>query len=100
LTAAWLPRVADHHARHQAQQFGDVAGAAGVDQFAVEHGHAAGHGRRGLFQACGGQNLRQRLTVEEQIVGQHGANPNGSNSSSNTDERGRAKTRHGLDNCG
>jgi hypothetical protein len=47
--------IADHHARHQAQQFADVAGAAGVDQFAVDHGHAAGHCRRGLFQACGGQ---------------------------------------------
>ncbi|MNH18586.1 hypothetical protein D3C79_782940 [compost metagenome] len=38
--------VADHHPRHQAQQFGYVAGAAGADQCAVEHGHAAWHGRR------------------------------------------------------
>ncbi|MNH06189.1 hypothetical protein D3C79_655490 [compost metagenome] len=63
--------VADHHPRHQAQQFGDVAGAAGADQFAVEHGHAARHGGRGLFQARGGQNLWQVGVVDEQVVG-HG----------------------------
>ncbi|MNN03764.1 hypothetical protein D3C81_1164690 [compost metagenome] len=63
--------VADHHARHQAQQFGDVAGTAGADQFAVEHGHAAWDRCRGLFEAGGGQNLRQVGVVDEQIVG-HG----------------------------
>ncbi|MNN08239.1 hypothetical protein D3C81_1210890 [compost metagenome] len=63
--------VADHHPRHQAQQFGDVAGAAGTDQFAVEHGHAARHGGRGLFQPRGGQNLWQVGVVDEQVVG-HG----------------------------
>ena len=63
--------VADHHAGHQAQQFGDVAGTAGADQLAVEHGHAAGHRRRGLFEPGGGQNLRQVGVVDEQIVG-HG----------------------------
>lgn len=63
--------VADHHPRHQPQQFGDVAGAAGLDQLAVEHGHAARYCRRGLFEASGGQYLWQGLAVDEQVVG-HG----------------------------
>ncbi|MCY1452289.1 hypothetical protein D9M71_691990 [compost metagenome] len=63
--------VTHHHARHQAQQFGDVTGTAGADQFAVEHGHAAWDCGRGLFQARGGQNLWQVGVVDEQIVG-HG----------------------------
>ncbi|MNL17117.1 hypothetical protein D3C87_1381930 [compost metagenome] len=62
--------VADHHPRHQPQHFTDVPGATGVDQCAVDHGHAPRHGSRRLFQARGRQHLRQRLTVEEQIVSQ------------------------------
>lgn len=66
--------VADHHAGHQAQELGDVSCPTGADQLAVEHGHAAGHCGRGLFQACGGQNLRQVLVVDEQVIG-HGRPP-------------------------
>ncbi|MNB99746.1 hypothetical protein D3C75_470450 [compost metagenome] len=62
--------VADHHPRHQAQQFADVAGTAGVDQGAVDHRHASRHGRRRLLQARGGEYLRQRFAVQEQVVGQ------------------------------
>ncbi|MNC62726.1 hypothetical protein D3C75_1127780 [compost metagenome] len=63
--------VADHHARYQAQQFGDVTGTAGANQFAVEYGHAARDSGGGLFQARGGQNLWQVGVVDEQVVG-HG----------------------------
>ncbi|MNL02910.1 hypothetical protein D3C87_1234310 [compost metagenome] len=63
--------VADHHPRHQAQQFADVAGTAGVDQGAVDHRHASRNGRRRLLQTCGGEHLRQRFAVQEQVVGQH-----------------------------
>jgi len=63
--------IADHHARHQAQQFGNIAGAAGADQLVVEHGHAARYRSRGLFQPRGGQNLRQVGVVDEQVIG-HG----------------------------
>ncbi len=66
--------VADHHPRYQAQQLGYVTCAAGVDQRAVEHGHAAGHRRRGLFEPRGGQNLRQ-VGVDEQIVGDRRPRP-------------------------
>ncbi|MNG87613.1 hypothetical protein D3C79_464270 [compost metagenome] len=61
--------VADHHARYQAQQFGDVTGTAGANQFAVEYGHAARDSGGGLFQARGGQNLWQVGGVDEQVVG-------------------------------
>ncbi|MND98497.1 hypothetical protein D3C80_908540 [compost metagenome] len=86
--------VADHHARYQAQQFGDVARAAGADQFAVEHGHAARDCRRGLFQARGGQNLRQVAVVDEQVVGHGRATEQGSQYQQ-ARERGRARE-HGA----
>ncbi|MCY1175628.1 hypothetical protein D9M73_158720 [compost metagenome] len=63
--------VADHHPRHQAQQFADVAGTAGVDQGAVDHRHAARHGSGRLLQARGREHLRQRFAVQKQVVGQH-----------------------------
>lgn len=63
--------AADHHSRYQPQQFADVAGTAGADQFAIENGHASGHFRRRLLQSRGRQHLRQRLAVDEQIVRQH-----------------------------
>ncbi|MNG02520.1 hypothetical protein D3C84_855520 [compost metagenome] len=49
--------IADHHAWNQAQQLGNVAGAAGANQCAVEHGHAPGHGCRRLFEPSRGKYL-------------------------------------------
>ena len=62
-------QVADHHARDQAHQFGNVAGAAGDDQLAVEHADAAGNFRRGLFQACRGQYFGNAAGIVEQVGG-------------------------------
>ncbi|MNO85320.1 hypothetical protein D3C76_766910 [compost metagenome] len=70
--------VAHHHARHQAQQLGNVAGTAGADQLAVEHGHAARDCGGRLFQARGGQNLRQVRVVDEQVIGHGRATEQGS----------------------
>ncbi|MCY1519666.1 hypothetical protein D9M68_544230 [compost metagenome] len=60
--------VANHHAGYQAQQFGDVAGATGLDQGAIEYRDAAGNGSRRLFQACRGEYLGHGLVGAEQVV--------------------------------
>ncbi|MNN08790.1 hypothetical protein D3C81_1216550 [compost metagenome] len=59
--------VADHHPRHQAHQFGNVARAGGLDQLPIEHRDAARHRRRGLLEPGSGEHLGQLFAVKKQV---------------------------------
>ncbi|MNC26728.1 hypothetical protein D3C75_748710 [compost metagenome] len=70
--ALGVAAVANHHPRHQTQQLGNIARAAGLDQPPIEHRDTARYRRRRLFEAGGGEHFGQFVAVHKQIGGPPG----------------------------